>query len=137
MGLGLNGSEFALLNRLKSRMNWHEARQTVLASNIANSDTPGYRARDLKPPVFSPSPVAQVLSVDGLRRTSVSHMAALPMAQRITETRTADSFEMTPERNAVVLEQEMMKITSNQLDYQTVSTLYARTLGFLRTATRS
>jgi flagellar basal-body rod protein FlgB len=29
-----------------------QARQNVLAGNIANADTPGYRARDLSPAVF-------------------------------------------------------------------------------------
>ena len=36
-----------------SKMGWLSERQTVLAQNIANADTPGYKAKDLKAPDFS------------------------------------------------------------------------------------
>ena len=35
------------------KMGWLNQRQTVLAQNIANADTPNYRAKDLKAPTFS------------------------------------------------------------------------------------
>jgi flagellar basal-body rod protein FlgB len=34
----------------------------------------------------------------------------------------------------VVLEEEVMRMTANQLDYQTVSTIYQKSLGMIRTA---
>ena len=34
---------------LRERMSWLNARQDVLSQNVANADTPGYTARDLKP----------------------------------------------------------------------------------------
>ena len=37
-------------------------------------------------------------------------------------------------RNGVTLEDEMMKVTTNQMDYQTVTTLYSRSMRLLRTA---
>ena len=46
----------------------------------------------------------------------------------------AQIFEVTPNGNAVTLEDEMMKVTSNQLDYQAVTTLYARSIKLIRTA---
>jgi flagellar basal-body rod protein FlgB len=46
----------------------------------------------------------------------------------------AQIFEVTPSGNAVTLEDEMMKVTSNQLDYQAATTLYARSIKLIRTA---
>ena len=36
-----------LFTVLKSKMNWHQSRQTLLAQNVANADTPGYKGSDL------------------------------------------------------------------------------------------
>lgn len=37
---------------LQEVINFSESRHTILAGNIANLDTPGYRVRDLSPDVF-------------------------------------------------------------------------------------
>ena len=47
---------------------------------------------------------------------------------------TSNNFETTPEGNAVSLEDEMMKVTSNQMDYQTITALYSRSLKLIKTA---
>ena len=35
---------------LRTRMQWHQERQQVLANNVANADMPKFRPRDLVPP---------------------------------------------------------------------------------------
>ena len=45
-------------------------------------------------------------------------------------------WEITPEGNGVVLEEQMIKVTANAFDYQVASTLYSRSLGILKTAIR-
>jgi flagellar basal-body rod protein FlgB len=40
---------------LRTRLDWSQQRQHVLAENVANSDMPYYRARDLAPVKFVPS----------------------------------------------------------------------------------
>src|ERR1041384_8359546 len=42
-------SDLPIFSMLRTRMNWHQERQRLLAENVANADTPGYRARDLAP----------------------------------------------------------------------------------------
>jgi flagellar basal-body rod protein FlgB len=44
--------DIPILSMLRTRMQWHQERQRVLAENVANADTPNYRARDLGPPNF-------------------------------------------------------------------------------------
>ena len=48
----MNLPEIPLLSMLKERMGWLNQRQNVLSQNVANVDTPGYTARDLKPVDF-------------------------------------------------------------------------------------
>ena len=37
---------------LRTKMQWHQERQRLLAENVANSDTPNFRPRDLVEPKF-------------------------------------------------------------------------------------
>jgi flagellar basal-body rod protein FlgB len=43
-------------------------------------------------------------------------------------------FEITPSGNGVTLEDEMMKVSGNDMDYQTATALYQRSIGIIRTA---
>ena len=73
-----------LLSMLKSRMSWLEARQNVLSQNVANADTPGYAARDLKPMDFE----SLVKGASGsafntqLSTTDARHIAIAPSQAR-------------------------------------------------------
>ncbi len=41
---------------------------------------------------------------------------------------------MRPRGNAVSLEDEMLKVAANQMDYQAVTSLYTRSLALIKTA---
>ena len=41
--------ELPLMTAIKSRLQYHQSRQKLLAENVANADSPGYKPRDLKP----------------------------------------------------------------------------------------
>ena len=43
-------------------------------------------------------------------------------------------YDVRPTGNAVNLEDEMMKVAANQMDYQAATTLYTRSLGLIKTA---
>lgn len=121
-----------VLGFLKDKMAWHQARQGILAQNVANADTPGYRARDLKALEFAPSgarpPQAVVLAVTQPGHIGQAAGGSLPGERK------ASTFEITPEGNSVVLEEEMLRVGQNAMDYQTVSELYGRSLSMLRKA---
>jgi flagellar basal body rod protein FlgB len=62
-------SDIPILSMLRTRMQWHQERQRVLAENVANADTPNYHARDLAPPNFEGSVQIGSLTLDaGARR---------------------------------------------------------------------
>ena len=45
-------TDIPILSMLRTRLDWSQQRQRVLAENVANADTPNYRARDLQPLKF-------------------------------------------------------------------------------------
>ena len=42
-------ADIPILAMLRTRMQWQQQRQQVLAQNVANADTPGFQPEDLKP----------------------------------------------------------------------------------------
>jgi flagellar basal-body rod protein FlgB len=123
-----------LLSALTEKMKWHQARQSLLAENVANAETPGYRGRDLKAFGFAEH-------MRNLSTAQIATVATQPMHISVQGTdadgfgaRQSNSFEITPEGNGVTLEDEMMKVASNQLDYQTITAVYTRSLRILKSA---
>ncbi len=129
-------SDLGILGLLKTKMKWHQARQKVLAENVANADTPNYRAKDLKQPDFRQSlelARANPISTTATHRVHYAEQASAEAKQPF-QGASSKGWEVTPAGNAVVLEEEMIKVSENQFDYQLASTIYARSLGLLRTA---
>lgn len=122
-------SDMPILASLRTRMQWHQERQRVLAENVANADTPNFRPRDLAP--LKPAPSAS--SALALVRTSSSHLSLGGGTAQFDAAREG-KLEVRPAGNAVELETEMLKVAANQMDYQAATTLYSRSLGLLKTA---
>ena len=115
------------ITELKDRLGWLSARQTVLARNVANANTPGFKPEDLAP--FAP----QGASALELAATDQRHIEGTGM--RVDPRRVAEKrYELRPSGNAVTLEDEMSKLADVQLDYQLASTLYVKSLGLLKIA---
>ena len=123
-----------LFAALAEKMKWHQARQGLLAENVANAETPGFKGRDLKTFSFSEHMAMSTAGV-ATATTAPGHIGAgiTDMAASFG-TKTVSGFEVTPDGNAVTLEDEMMKVAGNQMDYQTVTTLYTRSMRLIRTA---
>lgn len=125
-------SDLPLVTMLKTRMHWHQSRQKLLAENVSNADTPGFKPRDLKDPVFAPTGEAAGGSLP-LAQTAGAHLSAT--AARAGEDAVgARRFETRPSGNAVSLEDEMMKAAQNQSDFQLAASLYQKSLQMLRVA---
>lgn len=131
MSVPVHSLLFALLS---SRAAWLGARQGVLAQNLANADTPGFRPSDLVP--FERALAASgSRSPPALARTTAAHLPGSgagrsddPRGRRVA------SWEVAPSGNAVVLEEQMEKLARTQLDHQLAIGLYARHVAMLRTA---
>jgi flagellar basal-body rod protein FlgB len=129
-------ADIPILSMLRTRLEWAQARQRVLAENVANADTPSYQARDLSPLTFNePSSIASsAVSSVALARTDGAHIAGLDGESQFRSEKGNFHYEIRPAGNAVSLEEEMMKVAANQMDYQTVASLYTSSLGLIKTA---
>jgi flagellar basal-body rod protein FlgB len=129
-------TDIPILAMLRTKLQWSQERQRVLAENVANADTPGYRARDLTPLKFeAPREMATLpLTQVALDRTEPGHVAGLDGSASPFNTQSDGKYGVRPTGNSVNLEQEMMKVAANQMDYQAVTALYARSLNLLKTA---
>ena len=124
-------TDIPILSMLRQRMEWHQERQRVLAENVANSDTPNYRARDLTPPDFSHE--IQIASL-GLDRTNPLHINAQASGGSACAADSSGRYQIRPRGNSVTHEDEMMKVASNQMDYEAVTSLYTRSLALIKLA---
>ncbi len=122
-------SEMPILSMLRTRMHWHQERQRVLAENVANADTPKFKPRDLTDPKFD----SQTPTGISLAQTSSAHLSGLSGGSRFSRDRQV-GYETRPTGNAVQLEDEMLKVAANQMDYQAATSLYTRSLGLVKTA---
>ena len=128
-------NDLPVLSALRTKMQWHQERQRVLAENISNSDTPNFKPRDLVEPKFD-RPGAGASGPMGalaMLRTSTSHIAPSGGSSGFAQNAKA-GYETRPAGNAVNLEDQMLKVSANQMDYAAATSLYTRSLGLLKTA---
>ncbi len=125
-------SDVPILSMLRTKMHWHQERQRVLSENVANADTAKFRPRDLAPLDFTKETVQAGASLT-LATTDPSHMTSAAGSTQFASDRDA-RYEVRPTGNAVNLEDEMIKVANNQMDYQAATSLYSRSMGLLRIA---
>jgi flagellar basal-body rod protein FlgB len=118
----MDGSKsLGLMALLTSKIAYLNQMQGVLAENVANADTPGFKARDLTPFTFD-SALKQAsfeMVTDDPRHITPASMSGVNAKSTKVKTN-----ETLPSGNSVDLEQEMMKVSQNSVDYQTVTSIY-------------
>ena len=117
---------FALADQ---RLAWVGNRQDLLSQNVANADTPAYRARDLPP--FDQTLARAAFNVMPVR-TNPMHMAGTtpgPAARGI-----ALPGEQAPDGNSVSLDDQLERIADTQTMQALTTSLYTTYLGMFRTA---
>jgi flagellar basal-body rod protein FlgB len=120
---------FELINK---RMAWLSQRQDVLAENVANVNTPGYKARDLKELSF-----AELLrGTDSRTRLAVTQAGHIGATGQAGAYKVVDDKSATPtiNGNAVDMEAELMKVSKTGIDYQFAINLYKKQIGMIKTA---
>ena len=142
----MNLDEIPLFSMLKGRLSYLSERQSVIATNIANSDTPGFAPKDMKPFVVDTAgavtsgaiPMAAVhgTSVRGPVITSPSHMTPR-RSMTIAKPKGSPDSEITLDGNGVVLEEQSMKLIEARMDYEAAIGFYQKSLGLLRMAARA
>lgn len=123
------------LGLLERAMDLRGARQRVIASNVANEETPGYRAKDLQ---FKDalSQAAKGAGMVHVRSTHSGHIAMgsnEPARGRIIEVPAPD---LPLDANSVSLDTEMAKLSDNAMQYNTAATVASMRIRGLLSAIR-
>jgi flagellar basal-body rod protein FlgB len=125
-------SDLSIFSMLRTKMHWHQERQRLLAENVANADLPRFKPSDLAAPDFDSG--AAGFGTLAMLQTSPAHLAAADSGAAAFAVERRPEFEVVPSGNGVNLEDEMMKVAANQMDYQAATALYTRGLGLIKTA---
>ena len=120
-------SIFDSVDRMSDALTFHRDRQGVLAGNLANLDTPGYKPLDLErvdPVAATNLPMAV---------TEPGHLQSVngPTGETMID---ASDPNPSADGNAVNLEREMAKVAANRVRYGTTSELVSRRLALLKYA---
>jgi flagellar basal-body rod protein FlgB len=94
----------ALFSLASQEASWLSARQATLANNVANANTPGYRAADVQPFSAVLSHLNLPMAAD-----SAGHLQPAAFGAGKVNVKPADSWDVVYSGNSVDLEQEMMK----------------------------
>lgn len=123
------------------KMAWLNRRQAVLADNIANADTPNFQPEDLK----------ALDSRAALRSVGAQTSGLAPVLPVATDPKhfvgasgqTSGGFANEPQKktyettlsdNAVVLEEQMMKVAQTQADFEMATNLYKKYVAMVKLA---
>lgn len=135
----MNIGEIPLFAMLKGRLGYLTDRQRVISENVSNANTPGYRPSDLAPFSFHAQVQAAATTANPSvpRATQVMHMAGTitPKRPGVRE-KTLNDTEVTMDGNAVVLEDQMVKLADARGSYDAAIGFYQKSLGLLRMAAR-
>ena len=116
--LVLNASTLPGLDRLAQHLGYHVERQAVIAGNLANLDTPGFRARDL--------------SFDEVLTTTRETKESTMTFERTVET--ADDEVPDEDGNTVALESQIARMDETNIRFRAVAEVLSRRIGMLRYA---
>ena len=120
----INPSNAPFFPAVEELLSWTSKRQQALAGNVANMDTPGYRAQDYS--------FEQELATIHLSTTTANHIA--PLKDEAHARLYAVNSKVKPNGNNVELEREMTEITKNGLQYITLAQYLNQKIRTLRAA---
>lgn len=127
----------ALFQALGTKMDYLNQRQRLIAQNVSNADTPGYKSQDLEAMDFGS--VLKNITHDKSRsihaaRTNSGHLRSKgdfgqPEAKIVRNT-----YENAPNGNSVIMEEQLIKAGENVMDYNLMTSIYQKNVGMIKTA---
>ncbi len=132
--------DLSVFKLLDARLDMLGTRQKSVAQNVANANTPGYVPSDVDMTDFqrklkhvNDSAVRGV----GLATTDDQHIQGKPVSDSGLRTMKMPDSEVTMDGNAVVVEEQMLRINQIRTDFDTAISLYQKGLSLIRMASRA
>ena len=125
----------ALFRMTKTKLDWLSQRQKLLAQNIANANTPDYKAKDLRDLDFAKEIKSIMDPQVTVAQTDSRHLpGTLPTRGPFYEDSTGKPFEESIDGNRVVLEEQMEKVGNVKGQYTLALNLFQKNVKMLKTA---
>lgn len=127
-------SQLPLFAALKRKVAWLTQRQEVLAHNVANADTPRFRPSDLREFNFKEILRREPMQVN-MTVSESNHLGGRRRRIRdFSEETNRRPYETALGGNAVILEEQAMKISDSQVKHRLATELYKKHVGLLKIA---
>ena len=128
--------DIGLFQALGAKMDFLNQRQGIISQNVANSDTPGYRPKDLVEVDFSSMVQKQL---DGGKNipvavTNEGHLPNPADSVNLHARKQRDTYEVAPVGNAVIMEEQLINAGRNAMDYNLMLNVYQKQVSMFRTA---
>jgi flagellar basal-body rod protein FlgB len=120
----MDPTDIGLFHLTEQRLAWVDRRQRLLAQNIANADTPGFKARDL-------APFEVALTGSALSQTSIRHLPS--HSQGLSANRNVNAAR-SPNGNAVSVEDQLGRVADTAGIQELVLNIHHRYQAMFRTA---
>jgi len=124
-----------ILSLMPRRLAYLGQKQAVLAQNVANANTPGYKAKELAS--FETFSDVMKSASSGMSVTNARHIVPPSMAGANAATKPMKSYEVVMTGNTVDLEQQMMEVSKTAVEYQADTSIYQKFIGLLKLAITS
>jgi len=118
------------LSKIKALMDYRIFRQGVVSSNIANIDTPGYKAKDVS--FENALEGAQQKAHVRLKVTHPGHIQGSPSKGLKYKTEEDPYSRIGNDSNTVDIDREMMKLTQNHLLYNASAQIVQQKLQWIK-----
>jgi flagellar basal-body rod protein FlgB len=121
------------LNALAAAVKFREMRQELISSNLANAETPDYKAKVID---FEDA-LAQAVDLDGHYGMSASDPEHYKVARGGIEQLSPEIYEdpngeVTPDGNTVDPEKEIVRMNENKIMYDAAVTLLNKKMGLTK-----
>jgi len=122
--------DIGLLNLANALAAHSASRQGLVAENLANADTPGYRARDLEP--FANVANRTSINARQMRATQEDHFGQSAGKAAFSIQETSAFGAESPNGNTVSLDDQMMRSAALKVDHDLAIGVYSKSLQILR-----
>ncbi len=124
-----------LMRAMAAKMDYLEKRQGVIADNIASADTPGVQSKDLTKVDFG----SVLKNVSGVKSvvievTNDKHMRGPNDMANAKDRKDKLTYEVAPDKNGVIIEEQMVKANETQMDYTLMTSLMTKTASLYKIA---
>jgi flagellar basal-body rod protein FlgB len=116
----ISGASFSraddLTDALKLKMKYLSQSQAVISKNLANANTPKYKAMEVERPHHNSKMVS-------LTTTSPTHIGGIGREGSFKVVKQKDAYETAPNGNNVSIEEQMVKMSANSAEHQAATNI--------------